>query len=322
MGLVRGRAAVPPRTAYLLTYHEGRCYSNCAFCPQARGASSKTDRLSRVLWPAFHRDEVLSRIGAMGGGGPIERVCLQVINYGGSFEDALALISHIRRSSNLPISVSCQPLDGGRLRELREAGAERVGIPMDAANEEVFERVKGRLAGGPYRWEEHLRALRSAVSIFGEGMVTTHLIVGLGERDADLCGLMQDLKDAGVLTALFAFTPVKGTALEGSAPPSLARYRRIQLARYLIAKGLVRFEEMEFDGRGRISGFGLPERGILGSIGSGEPFETSGCPGCNRPFYTERVDGPLYNFPRPLRGDEVEEAKALAIGSLGRDGRD
>ncbi|MEM3440357.1 MAG: radical SAM protein [Candidatus Bathyarchaeia archaeon] len=315
LGLVRGRAAVPPRTAYLLTYHEGRCSSNCAFCPQASGASSKTDRLSRVLWPAFPTEEVLSRLAAIGEKGGFGRICLQVVNYEGAFEDSLKLITHIRRYSSLPISISCQPLSRDRLRGLKAAGVERVGIPLDAASEELFERVKGRSAGGPYRWEEHFRSLKDAVSIFGKGMVTTHLIVGLGERDVDLCKIIQELSDSGISTALFAFSPVEGTALEGLAPPSLARYRRIQLARHLIANGLSRFEWMEFDEGGRITGFGIPPHRILEEIGSGEPFETSGCPSCNRPFYTERAKGPLYNFPRPLQEDELEEAKALAIGS-------
>lgn len=313
LGLIGGRAAVPPRTAYLLTYYGGRCSSNCAFCPQARGASSNNDRLSRVIWPAFPTEEVLSRLAAMGEGAGFGRICLQVVNYGRAFEDSLSLISGIRRSSRLPISISCHPLSRERLRELKEAGVERVGIPLDAANAEIFERVKGRLVGGPYRWEGHLRSLRDAVAIFGEGMVTTHLIVGLGERDVDLCKIMQELSDSGISTALFAFTPVEGTALEGLAPPGLARYRRIQLARHLIASGLTRFERMGFDGEGRITDFGLPPHRILSAIGSGEPFETSGCPSCNRPFYTERAGGPIYNFPRPLRGDELEEAVRLAI---------
>ncbi len=313
LGLVDGRAAVPPRTAYLLTYHEGRCSSNCAFCPQARGASSKNDRLSRVIWPAFPAEEVLSRLAAIGESGGLGRICLQVVNYEGAFDDSLSLITRLRRSSRLPISISCWPLGEDLLRKLRGIGVERIGISLDAASEEVFERVKGRLAGGPYRWEEHLRSLMDAVAIFGEGMVTTHLIVGLGERDIDLCRIIQDLSDLGVVIALFAFSPVEGTALEGLAPPSLARYRRIQLAKHLIGKGLVRFEQMEFDEEGRITDFGLPPPKILSAIGSGEPFETSGCPDCNRPFYTERAAGPLYNFPRPLREGELEEARALAI---------
>jgi len=43
-------------------------------------------------------------------------------------------------------------------------------------------------------------------------------------------------------------------------------------------------------------------------LSSGEAFRTSGCKGCNRPFYNERPSGPMYNYPRPLTPDEAAEA--------------
>ena len=52
----------------------------------------------------------------------------------------------------------------------------------------------------------------------------------------------------------------------------------------------------------------MEREGLLRALKSGEPFQTSGCPGCNRPFYNETPRGPIYNYPRPLTGDEVEEA--------------
>ena len=58
-----------------------------------------------------------------------------------------------------------------------------------------------------------------------------------------------------VLPALFAFTPIRGTALENNLPPSLESYRRVQVARYLIVKGSARFDGMQFDDEGKITGF-------------------------------------------------------------------
>ncbi len=40
----------------------------------------------------------------------------------------------------------------------------------------------------------------------------------------------------------------------------------------------------------------------------GEPFRTSGCPDCNRPFYNEPPGGPLFNYPRPLTRAEADRA--------------
>ena len=36
-------------------------------------------------------------------------------------------------------------------------------------------------------------------------------------------------------------------------------------------------------------------------------FFTSGCPGCNRPFYTSKPSGPIYNYPRKLKENEMNE---------------
>ena len=40
-------------------------------------------------------------------------------------------------------------------------------------------------------------------------------------------------------------------------------------------------------------------------LSTGTAFQTTGCVGCNRPFYNERPKGPMYNYPRNLSNDEV-----------------
>ena len=112
-----------------------------------------------------------------------------------------------------------------------------------------------------------------------------------------------------VLPALFAFTPIRGTALEKKAPPTIESYRRIQLARYLIVKGLARADDMCFNGEGKIEGFGVPKETLEEAVNSGDPFLTSGCRDCNRPFYNEKPSGPIYNYPRKTRREEIEEIK-------------
>jgi len=49
-------------------------------------------------------------------------------------------------------------------------------------------------------------------------------------------------------------------------------------------------------------------------LGTGEAFRTSGCPGCNRPYYNERPSGPFYNYPRGLTEEEARrEARLLRL---------
>ncbi len=312
--MTRGRLDARPTTIYLLTHHPAGCVANCGFCPQARDSSGRADMLSRVTWPPFPTREVVARVGDAYGGGAISRVCVQALNYPTVLEDVLSIMEEIRGRSGVPISVCCQPLNRGRVERLSEAGVDRIGVPLDAATERVFEGVKGSAAGGPYRWSEQRRVLREAVEVFGRGSVTTHLIVGLGESEREMVQAIQWCVDSGVYPGLFAFTPVPGTAMEGRSPPPLDSYRRIQTAHHLVTSGETRCEGMSFDGAGRVVGFGVSEEELRRAVRTGVPYRTSGCPGCNRPYYNERPGGPLYNFPRqPLPGEVAEIERQLGL---------
>ncbi|MCW3992734.1 MAG: radical SAM protein, partial [Candidatus Bathyarchaeota archaeon] len=250
MGLAQCRLDVKPTTAYLMTYTDGSCTANCAFCPQARESPTRKSLLSRVIWPAFPTERVLEGLRRPANGA-FMRACIQVVNYPGFLDDVSALVEAVRGAAGLPVSLDAPPLGRRWMERLRDAGLDRVGIPLDAATPEIFDRVKGRLAGGPYRWEGHLRALEMAVEVFGPGRVMSNLIVGLGETEEETVSLIQRLMDMGIQTVLFAFTPIPGTMFASRPQPPLDVYRRVQLARRLITRGLTRFEEMEFDETGR-----------------------------------------------------------------------
>ena len=211
----------------------------------------------------------------------------------------------------VPVSVSCQPLNPERLTSLAETGVNRISIALDAATEKIFDKVKGQIIGRSYHWERHREALNEAVRVLGEGSVNTHLIVGLGETEKELCQTIQWCVDSGVYPGLFAFTAIPGTALENNPPPSLSSYRRVQVAHCLLTYRKTRFENMAFDSNSCLTNFGISKERLLEVIDTGEPFLTSGCPGCNRPYYNERPGGPLYNCPRKLRPEEIEEAKRM-----------
>ena len=66
---------------------------------------------------------------------------------------------------------------------------------------------------------------------------------------------------------------------------------------------------MAFDSAGSLVSFGVDGVLLREVAGSGLPFVTSGCPGCNRPYYNERPGGKLYNYPE--RPTPEETAKIL-----------
>jgi biotin synthase len=305
LGLWDGRMETPPTIAHFLTYHDGRCSASCGFCPQARESTSDLKMLSRVLWPHYPLEKVLSALGKKSGS--FQRICIQAVNYPGAIEDLCELVKKIKDGSNPPISVSCHPVPKEVMEKLEAAGVERICIPLDAATPEVF----GRMKDG-YSWELNMKAMKDAREVFGF-RVTTHIIVGLGESEREAAQAIGMLDRMGVTVALFAFTPIKGTRLSEHSRPDLDSYHRIQLARHLISQKLANVEGMKFKGS-KIVGFGVEDDILEKVVRSGEPFRTSGCPGCNRPFYNESPHGPIYNYPRkPTR----KEAEAIQKSFLG-----
>jgi len=309
LGLVRSRLDAAPTTAYLMTHVPSRCNANCVFCPQARESTSDLDRLSRVVWPIYSTTEVIESLSKAVQENRIYRVCIQALNFPEFYQTLVNLVKEIRNSIKIPISLSCQPINVKQMVMLKELGVERIGIPLDAATEQIFNKVKGKDVGGPYSWNNTFELLTEAVKIFGKGKVSTHIIVGLGESEKDVAQLIQRLFDSHILPGLFSFTPIKGTALENRAQPSITVYRRIQLIRHLIVVHKTRVEQMSFSTEGTLLDYSVTREELNAIIDSGAPFRTSGCPSCNRPFYNESPRGPFYNYPYKLTKEHIATVK-------------
>jgi biotin synthase len=65
---------------------------------------------------------------------------------------------------------------------------------------------------------------------------------------------------------------------------------------------------MKFD-ENRLTDCGVNERILSKIVETGEPFLTSGCPECNRPYYNERPGGTMYNYPTKLTQRQVVQVK-------------
>ncbi len=287
MGLIRAKMLARPTTAYLMTYWPGRCRNNCAFCVQARESRADLEKLSRVTWPAFELEKVIAGLPR----GGFARVCLQTVDYPGLVDDTLELLRALS-PLGLPVSVSITPVSRGVLEEFKSLGVDYIGVGLDAASERVYSEVKDSL----YSLDDMWRFTSQVLDVFGPGKALVHIIIGLGETDRDVLETIERVYGMGGEVSLFAFTPVKGTGLEKAKPPSVRRYRRIQVAHHLIKEGLVNVDDMEFDGNGKLTGFGLSKE-ELSRLLPPEVFMTHGCPGCNRPYYNERPRREPYNFP-------------------------
>ena len=293
LGLVDVPMAAAPTTAYLML--GGRCRLNCAFCAQARDSHAGALNLSRVTWPEYDLAAVVERLAASVARGEMRRACLQVTVTPTAFEHSLYVLRAVKAATDVPVDISILPGDLDQVRQILDAGADHVGFGLDAACERVFRAVKGGA------WARSLTMIADTARTF-PGRAAVHLIVGLGETEREMVERVQWAHERGVTVGLFAFTPVPGTRLARQPPPSLARYRRMQAARWLIVHDLARADELEFDAQDRL----VHMPGPLPP--NGEPFRTSGCPDCNRPFYNEQPSGPMYNYPRPLSAEEAARA--------------
>ena len=297
----------PPTTCYLMTYTSGHCSANCGFCPQARSSDSSTEKLSRVNWPVFPLKDVINNLKTQLIEKKFKRICIQTLNYPENFQDIVEIVSQLRNVSEVPISVAIPPMSKEQLIELKSVGVSRVGIALDGSTREIFDNIKGKQVNGPYNWEVHFQCLMDALEVYSKGYVSTHLIVGFGETHEEILRIIQKLHKLTITVSLFAFTPVKGTKFEIMSQPDIIDFRKIQLGRYLIINDMKSFNDYTFNESGKLTNFNVNKEELRGIIENNDVFITSGCPGCNRPYYTSKPSGPIYNYPRKLSDEENEE---------------
>lgn len=313
IGLMTGwmyKSAVNRCVNLLLQYPEG-CFANCAYCGLARHRpfSYEDKSFIHVDWPVYELDLVLERIN--GAPSYVRRSCISMITNKRAMEDTRKILIRLKGETSIPVSVLVSPtiMKKGDLEVLRDLGADKVGVAIDLATRALFEELRGRGVRGPHRWEKYWATFEEAVSVFGYKNAGIHLMVGLGETERELVGIIQKVHDMGGTTHLFSFFAEKGSLLEGRPQPDWSKYLRVQLARYLIEHNISTEEAMEFEGNGRIMGFGLSKDELMAIVDSGIPFMTTGCEdhgevSCNRPF-GNCLPGPMqWNYP--YRPDEEE----------------
>lgn len=286
----------------LLTYEEG-CKANCSYCglSKARDVDEENRTFIRVGWPSYQIDEIIKRTKEHGK--HLQRVCVSMITHPKAFEDMCWVMDKFKDETNLLISGLISPTmikDKEMMEKIENSGADRIGIAIDCVTPNLFEEHRGKNVKGPHKWDHYWKVVKWSLEVFGKGNVGVHLIVGLGETEKEMIETIQRAEDLGAKTHLFSFFPEKGSKLAEHRQPSYGKYRRVQLARYIINEGLGSYRNMKFNENGQVIDFGVDPDKI---IQYGEAFMTSGCAGkdgkvaCNRPFGNERPSRPIRNFP-------------------------
>jgi biotin synthase-related radical SAM superfamily protein len=315
LGLVAGRmyrGAVNRCVNLLVHYPEG-CSANCAYCGLAKRRPGTYEEKSfiHVEWPIYQMDDVIDAINEA----PpyVKRSCISMITNGKCRKDTVVLAHQLKKETSIPISVLMSPtiLKKEDLVGMKDAGVDKVGVAIDLATPELFDRYRGSGVSGPHRWERYWEVLTDGLDVFGKSHVGAHLMVGMGETEKDLVSLMQRLWQMGVVNHLFSFFAEESSILAARPQPSWSKYLRIQLARYLIEHELSGFDDMNFDGFGCIIDFGLGLDKVDEIIRLGAPFMTTGCLGadgkvaCNRPFGNCLPDVKQWNYPYAPNDEEL-----------------
>ena len=314
LGLVHGRmyrGAVNRCVNLLVHYPEG-CSANCAYCGLAekRPGSYEQKSFIHVTWPVFSMEEIVAAVNRAPS--YVQRTCISMITNRQCVEHTLEMTRRLKNETALPLSILISPtiLKRDHLMAMKQAGAEKVGIAIDLATPELFDKYRGAGVSGPHKWEKYWEILQDSLEIFERPHVGAHLMVGMGETEQEMVSLMQRLWSMGVASHLFSFFAEKGSTLAGRPQPPWPVYLRVQLARYLIEENLSSYDRMHFDASGCIVDFGLDVDTLFETVELGAPFMTTGCHGsdgqvaCNRPFGNCLPDDRQWNYPYPPNEDE------------------
>lgn len=111
---------------------------------------------------------------------------------------------------DLPIQVQCEPPgDLQTITDLRDAGAESIGIHVESLDDDVRRTwMPGKASVG---LDEYRAAWAEAVRVFGPNQVSTYLLVGLGEDADELVSGAAELIEMGVYPFVVPFRPIAGT---------------------------------------------------------------------------------------------------------------
>ncbi|QHE70966.1 MSMEG_0568 family radical SAM protein [Rhodococcus sp. WAY2] len=142
----------------------------------------------------------------------------------------------------LSIQVQCEPPgDLTTLTDLREAGADSIGIHVESMDDDVRRRWMPGKSTVPL--DEYRAAWRKAVRVFGRNQVSTYLLVGLGEDPDELVSGAAELIEMGVYPFVVPFRPLAGTLavdVDGAEAPSAEVLEKVtsRVAKELQAAGM------------------------------------------------------------------------------------
>jgi radical SAM protein (TIGR04043 family) len=145
----------------------------------------------------------------------------------------------VKEATGLPVEVQFEPPRRLEiLDQVHDTGVDSVGIHVETFDPAVLQRV----APGKFRTgiETYFRTWERAVQLFGEGRVSTYVILGMGEDPELTVEMCKRAVDIGVYPFVVPFRPVAGSLMADLPAPSREYtepiYRKV--AAFLAERGL------------------------------------------------------------------------------------
>lgn len=145
----------------------------------------------------------------------------------------------VKAASGLPVETQFEPPpDVEVLADVKAFGVDSVGMHVESFDPEVLARIAPAKARTGI--DHYFRAWERAVELFGEGQVSTYVILGMGEDPEVTVEGCRRAIDVGVYPFIVPLRPVAGSLMEDWLPPPPdymeTMYKRV--APSLVERGL------------------------------------------------------------------------------------
>jgi radical SAM protein (TIGR04043 family) len=145
----------------------------------------------------------------------------------------------VKEASGLPVEIQFEPpLDLNVIDEVGDMGIDSVGIHLESFDPAVLARVAP--AKSRTGMEAYFAAWERAVAVFGEGQVSTYVILGMGEDPKTTIEGAKRAIDIGVFPLVVPLRPVAGSLMaDWPSPPreyTEPIYRQVQA--YMALRGM------------------------------------------------------------------------------------
>ncbi len=168
-----------------------RCIFNCLFCSSPLLKNDATRNVSGESIARMIRESKE----------PIHSIALTSgikDSVSESADRMIDCVSYLRNEfPDIPIGIEPYVDDTEQIDGLREAGVTEIKINLETATDELFKVFCPSLDR-----DNIFRMLAHSVEVFGEGNVSSNIIVGLGETDSDVKGIVERLCSMGVVPTI------------------------------------------------------------------------------------------------------------------------